>query len=143
MIKWKSKNESIQQYLASVRGHYEKGLDMMLLKKGMSLVAEARFHLVVSIQTLQGGSCDVHLTENTGTKHGAVKAKNQVPGSQSIMLSLVHQCNSPLGLLNNSLQYRNFYPNDSFNLVTSSNVTFLYFKQDKIEPVKWPHFTTF
>lgn len=115
-----------------MRGHYEKGFNMMLLKKGMSLVAKARFHLIVSIQTLQGGSCDVHLTENTGRKHGAVRDKNQAPGSQFIMLSLVHQPNSLLGLLKNSSQYRNFYPNDSFNLVTSSNVKFLYFKHDKI-----------
>ncbi len=35
----------------------------MFLKEGMSLVAEARFHLVVSVQTLQGGPCDVHLAE--------------------------------------------------------------------------------
>lgn len=85
-MKWKNKKESILQYLAPVRGHYEKGLDMMLLKKSMSLVAKARFHLVVSIQTLQGGSCDVHLTEKMGRKHGAVRDKNQAPGSQFIML---------------------------------------------------------
>lgn len=33
----------------------------MLLEEGVSLVAEARLHLVVAVQTLQGGSRDVHL----------------------------------------------------------------------------------
>lgn len=35
----------------------------MLLKEGMSLVTKARLHLIVAVQTLQGGSCDVHLPE--------------------------------------------------------------------------------
>lgn len=33
----------------------------MLLEESVSLVAEARLHLVVAVQALQGGSRDVHL----------------------------------------------------------------------------------
>lgn len=51
-------------YFASVRRHDEKGLDVVFLEEGVSLVAKARFHLVVAIQTLQRGSRDVNLTEN-------------------------------------------------------------------------------
>lgn len=57
----KHRKETIQSYFASVRWHDEIRLYVMLLKEGMPLVPEARFHLVVSIQTLQGGPCDVHL----------------------------------------------------------------------------------
>lgn len=51
----------ILAYFASVWWHDEICLYVMFLKEGMSLVAEARLHLVVSVQTLQGGPCDVHL----------------------------------------------------------------------------------
>lgn len=45
-----------------MRGHDEEGLNVMFLKEGVSLVAEAWLHLVVPVQALQGGSCDVHFT---------------------------------------------------------------------------------
>lgn len=55
----------IVAYFASVWWHDEERLDVVFLKEGMSLVAEARLHLVVSIQTLQGGPGDVHFAEST------------------------------------------------------------------------------
>lgn len=61
----KCKRETILAYLASVWWHDEICLYVMFLEEGVPLVAEARFHLVVSIQTLQGGPCDVHLAAST------------------------------------------------------------------------------
>lgn len=54
-------------YLASVRRHNEVRLYVMLLKEGVPLVAEARLHFVVPIQTLQCGPCDVHLAASTSS----------------------------------------------------------------------------
>lgn len=65
------KGEMIVAYFASVWWHDEKRLYVMLLKEGMSLVAEARLHLVVSVQTLQGGPRDVHLAESTSRAEDA------------------------------------------------------------------------
>lgn len=55
-------------YFASVRWHDEEGLDVVFLEEGVSLVAAARLHLVVSVQTLQGGPGDVHLPEGGGRR---------------------------------------------------------------------------
>lgn len=63
--KRKCKKEIIMAYFASVWWHNEKSLNVKFLKEGMSLVAKAWFHLVVSIQTLQGRPCDVNLAEST------------------------------------------------------------------------------
>lgn len=57
-----------QPYFASVRWHDEEGLDVVFLEEGVSLVAAARLHLVVSVQTLQGGPGDVHLPEGGGRR---------------------------------------------------------------------------
>lgn len=51
-------------YFTSVRRHNEERLNVVLLQEGVPLVAKTWFHLIVSIQTLQGGSCDVDLTES-------------------------------------------------------------------------------
>lgn len=57
----KTPGKKLKFYLASVRGHDEERLDVMFLQEGVSLMSEARLHLVVSVQTLQGRPCDVHL----------------------------------------------------------------------------------
>lgn len=51
-------------YFASVRRHDEERLDVVLLQEAVPLVPEAWLHLVVSVQTLQGGPRDVHLAES-------------------------------------------------------------------------------
>ena len=73
----------------------------MFLKEGMSLVAEARLHLVVSIQTLQGGPCDVHLAESTSRAEDARQLVIKVwqSGLKSLYPSLFSSASQPLGLL--------------------------------------------
>lgn len=61
----KHRNETIRPYFTSVWWHDEICLYAMLLKKGMPLMAEAWLHLIVPIQTFQGGPCDVHLSGST------------------------------------------------------------------------------
>lgn len=117
-----------ESYFASVRRHDEKRLDVVLLQEGVPLVAEARLHLVVAVQTLQGRPRDVHLAESTSTGEdgGAVSDKSQV---LIIFISLT----APR-FAQNSSQRRNFHPNDSFNLVASPKILLLHLKQDQIEP---------
>ena len=55
----------------------------MLLQEGVPLVAEARLHLVVPVQTLQGGPRDVHLAASTSgaedARQLAIKVSNHYP----------------------------------------------------------------
>lgn len=80
----KRRKESIFPYFSSVRRHDEICLYVMLLKEGMPLVAEARFHLIVPVQTLQGGPCDVHLAGST-SRAEAVSRKGRTLRSQIII----------------------------------------------------------
>lgn len=110
----------------------------MFLKEGMSLMAEARLHLVVSIQTLQGGPCDVHLAESTSRaedeKQIVIKVRRL--RSQIIIRLIIFICLIAHRLAQNSSQRRNSHPNDSFNLVTSLKIVLLDLKRDKIEPMR-------
>lgn len=110
----------------------------MFLKEGMSLVAEARLHLVVSIQTLQGGPCDVHLAESTSRAEGrkAVSDKSLAVRSQIIIPLIIFIGLTAPWLAPNSSQQRNLHPNDSFNLVTSPKILLLHLKQVQIEPMR-------
>lgn len=109
----------------------------MFLKEGMSLVAEARFHLVVSVQTLQGGPRDVHLAESTS------RAEDERQLVIKVWLALKSQIIIPLVIFISLMAPRlakilhskeTFRPSDSFNLVTSSKILLLHLKQDQIEP---------
>lgn len=79
----------ILAYFASVWWHDEIGLYVMFLKEGMSLVAKARFHLVVSIQTLQGGPCDVHLAESTSRAQDARQLVMSLALRSQIIIPLI------------------------------------------------------
>ncbi len=48
-------------HLPAVRWHYEEGLDVVFEQERVSLAAVSRLHLVISVQTLQRGTRDVHL----------------------------------------------------------------------------------
>lgn len=63
--KKKKKKKTKAAYFASVWWHDEERLDVVFLEEGVSLMAEARLHLVVSVQALQGSTCDVHLAEQS------------------------------------------------------------------------------
>lgn len=98
--KSKCKKEIILAYFASVWWHDEKSLYVMFLKEGMPLVAEAWFHLVVSIQTLQRCPCDVHLTESTSRaeddKQLLIKVDTKVLNHfPSLSFSYFYQLNNP------------------------------------------------
>lgn len=94
MGKKKNRERNPSAYFASVWWHNEERLYVMLLEEGVSLVSEAWLHLVVAVQTLQGGPCDVHLTESRGQK--AVSDKSQAPTSQIIInLIIFYRPNSP------------------------------------------------
>lgn len=97
-------------------------------------MAKARFHLVVSVQTLQGGPCDVHLAASTSKaedkkqlviKKSNAKVSNHYP--LIIFISLI----APR-LAQNSSHHRNFHPDDSSNLVTSPKILLPHLKQNQI-----------
>lgn len=54
----------------------------MLLEEGVPLVAEARLHLVVSVQALQGGAGDVHLA---GGRSRAMNASHHEPAPPGLI----------------------------------------------------------
>lgn len=56
-------------YLASVWGHDEVSLNGMFAEESVSLVAEARLHLVISIQTFQCCPGDVNLPVGGGANN--------------------------------------------------------------------------
>lgn len=61
-------------YLASVRGHNEKGLDGVFAEEGMSLVPIAWLHHIITIQTFQSGFGDMNLTVG---RHRNTQKKNK------------------------------------------------------------------
>lgn len=103
-----------------MRGHDEVGLDAVLLEEGVPLVAEARLHLVVSVQALQGGPGDVHLAG------GGSRALNARPA-----ISPLPTLHRPPG---SAPPQRKLDSNHSFNLAAASKIVFLCWKQDGVEP---------
>ena len=57
-----------------MRWHYEERFDLMLEKEGVPFMAIARLHLIVSIETLQGGFGDVDFA----VEHGHRDAESQL-----------------------------------------------------------------